>query len=83
MKIKNFGFLIFLIFISGLFMVPKTVAEIGEIGTDPNDDILQSNPSTIKNFEYWLGNFYLDEDPPHPTELFDDANSVWYKIMRK
>ncbi|KKN01109.1 hypothetical protein LCGC14_1131070 [marine sediment metagenome] len=81
MKIKNFGFIIFLLFISGLFMIPKTVAEIGEIGTDPNDDILQSNPSTIKDFEYWLGNFYLDEDPPHPTELFDDVNSVWFDIV--
>ena len=62
-------------------MIPKTVAEIGEIGTDPNNDVLRSNPSTMESFGDWIGNFYFGNDPSNATELFDDANSYWFDIV--
>ena len=68
-------------FVLGVFAIPKTVAEIGEIGTDPNNDVLRSNPSNLLAFGNWVGNFYVGDDPSNATELFDEANSYWYDIV--
>ena len=80
-KNKNIGFIIVLIFILGVVAIPKTVAKIGEIGTDPNNDVLRSNPSTLLAFGDWVGNFYVGDDPSNATELFDEDNSYWFDIV--
>ncbi|KKN53978.1 hypothetical protein LCGC14_0597160 [marine sediment metagenome] len=78
MKIKKISLIILLVFILNLFMIPFTFAISEKIGIDPTDDILQSKSSGLNALEYWLGNFYFDEnDPPYATDLFDKHTELF------
>ncbi len=81
MKIKKIKYVIISMFILNLIMMPFAFAISSDIGVDPNDDILESNPSNIHALEYWLGNFYFSEsNAPFATDLFN-VHSELFNIV--
>ena len=78
MRIRKIKYMVLLISVISLTIIPFTFAISSEIGTDPNNDILQSNSSNLIALEYWLGNFYFNEnDPPYATDLFNNHSELF------